>query len=791
MNEPNILPAPRDGHRSLGGAASSAPAINAYSTFPQEEPEGNAIATLAQVIQRRFKLMLAVFLAVLAIGAGITLMQKPQYSATALLLIDPRSDQVVSEKQSLSATRTDAGAVDSEIEVLKSPGLAARLASELNLEDDPEWQAAAAKALDHSARDARSAAATVLSGLPGVESTDAAPVQTPTRQPDATVQADSSPAPRGAAANMPPPAAQVDSAVVSAVTEAIDIRRRGLSYVVEVSAKSQSPERAAEMANGLSNIYLKSLAEARYDASDKANAWLKDRLDELKVEVQQKQAAAQAYRAQHNLMTVQGIGLAEQQIAVLQSALLQTQAEYAQRRSEYEQLNSISRRGQSASSPSGGSDAMRELRAQEAEAGKKVAELENRYGPNHPLLQQAKEEKAALDARIGEEMQRTAATAKVESDALAARLATQQQELGGLRGQLVAGNFDQVRLDALETDAEAAQSVYESFLQRYHEVARQGTLSNAGSRLLSLARLPVAPTSPHLLLNGALAVVAGLVLAFLAGLLAEQFRSTIATSEEVEQRVGARALVAVPALRSRDMRHLPNGNRNPTGYLLTKRMSPFAEAFRVLLASIHLSNRSRNKVVAITSAMPGEGKTTLSIGLARVAAMGGQNVIIVDCDLRMRSLNKVLGIDPQEGLQQVLAGERTWKDVVGCDKASGAHVLPASSLTSKDLFGSGAMENLIAELSEQYDLVVLDCAPVFAVADTRVIASLADSVIVAARAGRTPARAMAAAISQLEIVGARVLGVALNRVDTRKGSRSFYDGLYYSKSFSGYYTRDA
>jgi succinoglycan biosynthesis transport protein ExoP len=85
---------------------------------------------------------------------------------------------------------------------------------------------------------------------------------------------------------------------------------------------------------------------------------------------------------------------------------------------------------------------------------------------------------------------------------------------------------------------------------------------------------------------------------------------------------------------------------------------------------------------------------------------------------------------------------------------------------------------------------VLDCAPVFAVADTRVVASLADTVIVAASAHKTPSRALAAAISQLEISGARVLGVALNRVDTRSGRRSFYDGLYYSKAFSGYYTRE-
>jgi Mrp family chromosome partitioning ATPase len=102
------------------------------------------------------------------------------------------------------------------------------------------------------------------------------------------------------------------------------------------------------------------------------------------------------------------------------------------------------------------------------------------------------------------------------------------------------------------------------------------------------------------------------------------------------------------------------------------------------------------------------------------------------------------------------------------------------------------MERLVAELSHHYDLVVLDCAPVFAVADTRVVAALADSVVVAMRAGKTPTRATQAAIAQLELAGANVLGVVLNRVDARKGRRrSFYDGLYYSKAFSGYYTREA
>jgi succinoglycan biosynthesis transport protein ExoP len=763
-------------------------ATTGYPAYPAER-EGKAFDSVLAMLQRRRWLVLGVFLAVSALGAVVTLLQTPKYQSTALLVINPNPDQIMPENR--IGARPDAGAVDSEIEALKSPMLAARLASELQLDKDPEWNASLksggpAWIGQQTVRAAASTAPSSSPFAPGGGSFD------PTASAPVPVKAPSD------AARPPRPATAetivrpVADDVALAVADAIDIQRRGLSYVVEVTAESGSPERAAEMANGLSNIYLKSLAEARYDASEKANGWLRDRLDELKVEVQQKQAAAQQYRAQRNLLTAQGVSLVEQQLAEVQSSLLLTRAEYAQKRAEYDLLADISRRGGAIASLNSSDDAMRDFRSKEAEVAQRIADLESRYGANHPSLRQAKEEKAALDTRIRDEMTRSAAKSKVEADALAARLNKQESQLGSLRGELVSGNFDQVRLDALQTDAQTAQSVYESFLQRYHEIAQQGEMTGVGARLLSPARPPAIPTSPHLLLNGVMSIAAGVILAFLAGLLVEHFRGTVETTEEVEQRVGARALVAIPSLRARDLKHMPERNKNPTAYLLTKRMSQFAEAFRVLQTSILLDHQPSNKVVAITSAMPAEGKTTLSVGLARVVAMGGQRAIVVDCDIRMRSVNVVLGIDPSEGLQQVLAGERHWREVVGCDEQSGAHVLPASGLTSRDLFGTGAMEELIAELKQHYDLVVLDCAPIFAVADTRVIASLADAVVVVARARKSPARALAAAIAQLEIGGARVLGVALNGVDTRAGRRrSFYDGLYYSKAFSGYYARES
>lgn len=702
-----------------------------YPVGGEQQPDGSE-RFLAALFRRRF-LIVGVAAIVAAGGIGMTMMQAPKYSATALLIIDPTPDQIVPDHQA-SANRVDAAMVDSEIEAIKSPVLVKRMATELRLDQDPEWN----------------------------------------------------PSPATSASPAIPPN------LTTALSAALDIRRRGLSYVVEVSATSTSPARAAELANSLSSIYLSSLSEARQAASKDANGWLDTRLDELKAEVQNKEAAAMQYRAQRNLLTAQGESLAEQQAVELQSALQATVAEYAQQRAQYELVSAMANSGGSLNSLDIPDDTMRDLRSKEAAISQKIADLSSRYGSSHPVLQQAREERAVLDEHITAEMQRLAASSKLRSDSVGARLNTQQAQLNTLRGKLVSDNFDEVQLNALETDAAAARAVYESFLQRSHEIASQGAPTAISARLLSPAQEPTDPTSPHLLFNAVLSIAAGLALGLLGGIIAERMRRTLETSEEVEEKLGVRALVAVPDLARRDLKHIPAGNRSPTGYLLAKRLSHFTESFRVLQTSLMLSGNPHRNVVAITSAMPGDGKTTLSLGLARVAGMGGLKVIIVDCDVRMRTINKLLDIEPDAGLQQVLLGEKEWREVVGTDQASNIHVLPASALTSKDIFSTGAMERLVADLSHHYDLVVLDCAPVFAVADTRVVAALADSVVVAMRAGKTQTRATRAAIAQLELAGANVLGVVLNRVDIRKGRRrSFYDGLYYSKAFAGYYTREA
>ncbi len=779
----NNLTTRRSSQTQLMEQTHTLPSAQGHYPAPERSDTGDR---LVAALMRQKLVILGVAAVVAATGIGLTLREAPKYSATALLMLDPSPDQIVPDRAS-AAGRADAGLVDTEIEAIRSPVLVTRLASELALDSDPEW-AVSPEVAAETAQAPRDVAAG--SGAPGRDIGFEAPsLGLGEIVPARYAPASSAPL---AASGVSTAVRVIPDEVTYAVASALDVRRRGLSYVVEVSAVSESPARAAEMANGLSSIYLASLTEARVAASDDANGWLDERLAELRSEVQEKTAAAQQYRAQRNLLTAQGSSLAEQQMVEIQSSLMATRAEYAQQRAQYEMVSNLARSGGSLNSIDIPDDTMRDLRSKEATLSQRIADLQSRYGKAHPTLKQAYDEKQVLDERISSEMGRITASAKLRADSVGARLNTQQAQLNSLHGKLVSDDFDAVRLGSLDSDAQAARVVYESFLQRSHEIASQGAPAAVSARLLAPARPPSDPTSPKLLLNAALSIAAGILLGLLAGIIAERSRRSIDTAEEAEEKLGVRALVTVPDLSKRDLQHIPERNRSPTGYMLAKRLSQFTESFRVLQTAVMLASAPHKNVVAVTSAMPGDGKTTLSLGLARVAGMGGLRAIVVDCDVRMRTINRLLNIEPEFGLQQVLSGEKDWREVVGADAETGAHVLPASGLTTKDIFSTGAMERLVAELSQNYELVVLDCAPIFAVADTRVVASLADNVVVAVRSGKTPARAVRAAIAQLELAGANVLGIVLNRADVRKGrKRSFYDGLYYSKAFSGYYTREA
>ena len=282
-------------------------------------------------------------------------------------------------------------------------------------------------------------------------------------------------------------------------------------------------------------------------------------------------------------------------------------------------------------------------------------------------------------------------------------------------------------------------------------------------------------------------------------LLIENWYLGFRSKEEIEGQTGIRVLGIVPALRG----------VGPVKKLLHRRArAKFDPVFhegirRVSTAVTVLRARDPIKVLLVTSAVPDEGKTFLSVAVARQVARSGKTCVLVDCDFRRSRMHSILGLENRRGLSELLCGSAKFDDVVRRDEESGLHIISAGMigamrLHSSDapdardilpaLLGSARMRSLLDGLASQYDLVIMDSPPVMVVSETPVLSRLADSTIFVVRWEHTRRKVALDALGQLIDAGADVAGIVLSRVNTHKYSKySFADSDLYSTAYQKYY----
>ena len=243
------------------------------------------------------------------------------------------------------------------------------------------------------------------------------------------------------------------------------------------------------------------------------------------------------------------------------------------------------------------------LRAQRATISQHVADLEGRYGPNHPEMLTAKRQLADTDAQIQAEINRIVSNLEAKAQVSRQRVASLEGTLGTARGSLQQNNRAMIGLDDLERKATTSQTLYESYLNRLKESSAEEGTERSDARVISGARIPLAPSSPKVLLDVALAIFLGLGSGAAAAFIAEAMASGFTTGEEVEQRLGQHYLGGIPLLAS-----LKGAGKVPLTAVVKNPMSAYAEAFRSLRTAIRYSGHGISQVVAVSSALPAEGK---------------------------------------------------------------------------------------------------------------------------------------------------------------------------------------
>ena len=736
---------------------------------PSAPPSVPGEADLREVLHklwRRKGMILGVTMVLTVIAALVLLHVTELYTAESMVMINDRETQVVDVEAVVSGLAGDAETIESEIEVIKSRGIAERTVDALRLQEDPEFNAALRPpSAVRAFLDPRTWIPVDWLGVIGADG------------PGGDLSAEEH-------------IERQRARIVRVFLGKLDVSAVGLSRVIRIAFTSENPRTAAAVANQLADFYIVSQLEAKFEATQRANEWLSDRVAKLGEAVNQAERAVETFRQRSGLIQGKDTTLKIQEISELNTQLVVEQAKRAEAEARLRQVELLLNGpdGAQAVSKILQSSLIQSLREQQAEVERQAAELSQEFGAMHPSIINIRAETEDLRQKIAQEVNRILHGLRNEVSVATAREGTIAAALEQSREEVAQANTDEVTLRALEREAEASRALLETFLARSKETGSQDDFQQADATVISRAAVPERPSYPQkrLLLIAAFGAAGffGLMLALGVEMLDHGFRSM----EQIERQMGAPPLGLVPAIEG-----FGKLRRSPHAHILEKPGSAYTEAIRSLYTNLLLlsGGHQRPKTILVASALPKEGKTSIALSLAHVLASAGHSVVLVDCDLRQPTAHKIFGVHSQPGLVEVLLRKASLVEVLATDPRSGLRFVPAGepALNPAGLLGSPPMKGFLDWLAERHDLVILDSPPVLAVSDARMLARMVDQTVFLVRWVETRRERANAGWRQLVQAGGKVAGIALTRVDVRRHAQYGYgdSGAYYGR-VKKYYT---
>jgi len=735
-----------------------------------EEDDVIDIRALISTLWRRKWVLVnvTVFFSVLAVL--ILVQVTPRYTASGLMAIESRQSSVVDLEAVLSGMSTDVAAIKTEIDVLQSRRLASKLVDKLQLTKDVEF---------NSALDTKKGLLGLLNPfnyLPQAWSDAVLGRKIDTRSEEQKAEA-------------------IKSKVVDVFLSKLSITNPARSYSMQVSFESTDARKAARIVNTLADLYLTDQLEVKFEATQRANDWLNGRVADLRENVRSAEQAAQAFREENQLIQTRSSGtVVDQQLAQINSQLIDARTELARTEARQEQA-SVAAQSNSGNDNNNllevlQSPLIQRLKEQQSEVQRRRAELATRYGPKHPTMINIEAEKEDISGKIALETRRIISAIQSEAEIAAIRVKTLERNLTALRLESFNASRAQVRMSELEREAQAGRVLLETFLARFKETTSQNGLQQADARIISRADVPTEASFPKKKLTLLLVMFAaaglGVGLIFLLEALDNGYR----TSEQLRSDLRLRGLGMIPLIGGGKLKGM-----GPEEYLRSKPTSSFAEAHRSIHASLMFSGLEdqAKKVLAITSSVPGEGKSTAALCMAQILGRTGLKVLIIEADLRRPVLRHRLNLDQRRYacINDILDPLDDTDDLeIYTDELSGVQYLWADRHDDPQrLFSSNKFTLFLDEARKQYDLVLLDTPPVMAVSDVVVISKHVDAILFAVQWEKTSREIVRSAVAQLRQTNARLAGSILTQVDVKRHKGYGYgDQGYYYGTKSGYYT---
>ena len=705
------------------------------------------LTDLLMVLSRRKYLLLGTIGIVTLLGIVNVYLLTPLFTASTSVMVDPQEQRVINVELLVAGVPVDQSTIESEIQVVQSDELATRVIRQLGLDRLAEFNPKVA-----AEQNADSFKLPNLRDLPPVKWIK-------------SLFSDGDEIPDPAAVE-----ARLQTTIQAKFLSRLSVSAVGRSRVLTISFTSENPDLAANVANTIANLYITQQLEQKFDARQKANTWLGERLTRLREEVETAERAVETARANQGIVKGRDSGLVNEQLTQLNTQLVMARAENNTSQAQLGSVeNAVQSRGIRAVFDVTDSSLVNGLRAQETTLRQREAELLNNLGPRHPQVVDLKSQINSVSNEINNEANNRLRALRNQAAVTQQRVSSLEQSMAKLEQEASRLNQSDVEVRALQREADANRALFENFLARSKET-QSVDLEQPNAWIVSTANAPLNPSFPQKILFVAVALVLAIGLGMILVFLAEQLERGIQTQDDVERMLRLPSLGMIPMVkRSRLSR------KSPQDYALDKPASAYSQAVKSLFTSLIIAHQRKGtgNIVLLTSTVPGEGKSALVATLARVTAIAGRRVLIIDCDLRRPNIHRALNLPNQQGLADFLNGDTTLPDVMRTDSRTGADVITAGSPTDnpEEIIRNPLFDQMLFNLRPQYDLILLDAPPVLPVSDTRILAEKASQCVVVVKWRRTPRKLVQLAIRQLTEAGANIAGVALNQVDTAKAAR--------------------
>lgn len=568
----------------------------------------------------------------------------------------------------------------------------------------------------------------------------------------------------------------------------LKVNRPTNTYLLLISYRSPDPQLAADVSNSIAQSYLEHTYNIRYRASASLTTFMEKQMEELRAKMEQSGSALMQFEREMNVISP------EEKTNILSARLLQLNTEYTNAEGDRVRkeaaFQSVKNGSQEAAQVSVQGEPLRKITEKVNEAQERFSQVKTQYGSAHPEFRKAAAHLAEVQRQLEKTQKNIVQRVEIEYQESMNREAMLKKAVHETKAEFDRLNSRSFEYQSLKREAEADKKLYEELVRKIKEAGINASFQNSSIRIADSARPAIAPVFPNLRLNIALAFLFSTLLAFGAAMVSDAIDNTIRDPEQVLRTLKTEVIGTLPIVKNWRSRLGPVAQNGSATALIAlsdgnDQTNNYAEAIRTLRNSILLSDFDRRlRSLLVTSASPGEGKSTIAAHLAATHAEQHHRTLLIDGDLRRPSVHKRFGISSAVGLSNALVGEISWREaLVSPEGLPDLDILPAGppSRRAADLIGRGLIE-LIEDAGSRYDLVILDAPPLLGFAEPLQMATAVDGVVVVTRAGETNRKAVAAVLNTLKRLRANVMGLILNQVH-----QEMSDSYYYYSHYGKYY----